>query len=236
MSIYRKYFTVSAADVSMCRAMRPSMLLQLMQEAAFTHNEELGVSREKMLESGLLWMVTHHFVQITRMPSPGEELTLESWPGPTRHVMFPRYSRISDGSGNTLVNASSVWVLADSVTRSIAFPAQYCVSLPGEVTGYEAPIPWRIEEKETDHRQLFTVPFSYADTNGHMNNARYFDLAETCIPAAYESGKLIEMRCEYHRELLPGQTVRIDWGCGDGEFYLCGGDEKPYFRLSMKYE
>lgn len=236
MSIFRKKHTVSAPDVSTGGVMRPSALLQLMQEAAFDHNEELGAGREKMLESGLLWMVTHHFVQITRMPVLGEELTLESWPGPMRYVMFPRYSRITDGSGNTLVNASSVWVLTDNAARRIVSPAQYGISLPGEVTGYEVPIPWRIEEKETDHSQLFTVPYSYVDMNGHMNNARYFDLAEDCVPAAYEGRKLIEMRCEYHRELLSGQTVRIDSGCSGGEFYLCGGDEKPYFRLSMKYE
>lgn len=236
MSVYRKKYKVSNKDVSMHRTMRPSMLLQLMQETASAHNEELGAGREKTFDRGILWMVTHHTVQITRMPVLGEELTLESWPGNSRHVMLPRYSRITDKRGNTLVSSSSVWVLADSTTRSIVSPTQSGISIPGVVTGNEAPIFWRIDEKSTDRSLLFTVPYSYTDINGHMNNARYFDLAEDCIPDSREGRQLLEMRCEYHRELLPGQTIRVDWGCTGSEYYFCGSDEQPYFRLSMKYE
>lgn len=236
MSVYRKIYKVSNKDVSMHRTMKPSILLQLMQEAAFSHNEELGAGCAKTLDSGMLWMVTHHYVQITRMPVYGEELVLESWPGNYRHVMLPRYSRITESGGNTLVNASSVWVLADSTTRSIVSPTQSGISIPGEVTGNEAQIAWRIEEKETNCSLFFTVPYSYVDINGHMNNTRYFDLAEDCIPQAREGKKLLEMRCEYHRELLPGQTIRVDWGCSGSEYYFCGSDDKLYFRLSMKYE
>lgn len=236
MSVYRKIYKVSNKDVSMHRTMRPSMLLQLMQEAASAHNEELGAGREKTFDQGILWMVTHHYVQVTRMPVLGEELTLESWPGNSRHVMLPRYSRITDNRGNTLISFSSVWVLADSTTRSIVSPTQSGISIPGVVTGNEAPIFWRIDEKRTDNSLFFTVPYSYVDINGHMNNARYFDLAEDCIPDSREGRKLLEMRCEYHRELLPGQTIRVDWGCSGSEYYFCGSDEKLYFRLSMKYE
>lgn len=236
MSVYRKKYKVSNRDVSMHRTMKPSMLLQLMQEAAFSHNEELGVGCGKTLDRGILWMITHHYVQIRRMPVYGEELVLESWPGTSRHVMLPRYSRITDSGGRTLVSASSVWVLADSSTRSIVSPAQSGISIPGVVTGNETPISWRIDEKRTDRSLLFTVPYSYADINGHMNNTRYFDLAEDCIPDSREGRKLLEMRCEYHRELLPGQTIRVNWGCSGSEYYFCGSDEKLCFRLSMKYE
>lgn len=236
MSIYIKKYTVSAKDVSMHRTMRPSMLLQLMQEAALDHNEKNGAGRAKTLDRGILWMVTHHYVQIARMPVLGEELTLASWPGDARHVMLPRYSRINDGCGNTLVNASSLWVLADSTTRSIVSPAKFGISIPGEVTGNEAPILWRTDEKATDRSLIFTVPYSYVDINGHMNNVRYFDLAEDCIQSSREGRKLLEMRCEYHSELRLGEEIRVDWGCSNGEYYFCGSDEKLRFRLSMKYE
>lgn len=236
MSIYRKEITVSAKDVSMHRTLRPSMLLQLMQDAAASHNAELGVDRSKTLDNGILWMVTHHFVQITRMPVLGEKLILETWPGDTRYVMMPRYTRITDPQGSTLVSASTVWVLADSIARSVVSPSMYHISIPGEVTGYEAPIPWKMEEKVTDHRLFFTVPYSWVDLNGHMNNTRYFDLAEDCIPASREGRNLLEMQCEYHRELLPGQKIHVDWGCSGSEYYFCGSGDKMCFRLSMKYE
>jgi hypothetical protein len=74
------------------------------------------------------------------------------------------------------------------------------------------------------------------DLNGHMNNARYFDLAEDCIGAAARGLPLKEVRTEYVNEIRFGETATLRWNGDGGEVFLtgeCGG--KPAFRMLLRY-
>ena len=84
--------------------------------------------------------------------------------------------------------------------------------------------------------KAFTVPFSYVDLNGHMNNTRYFDLMEDCIPAAAEGKRLKSISTEYTSEVCLGDVLSLRWGAQEEECYLEGALEKPCFRMRMKYE
>ena len=83
MSIYRQDFQLLSSDVDMSRRMRLSTLFTRLQEAAIAHTIELGVTREKTLDQGLLWAVTQYNVKFNRLPEYDEKVTLLSWPGKT---------------------------------------------------------------------------------------------------------------------------------------------------------
>lgn len=102
-----------ADDVTMFRKLRPSVLLRLIQEISIAHTEALGAGREKTLDKGVLWVVARMKIEINRLPSYDETVTLESFAGKTLRVLFPRYYAMLDESGNTLVKASAVWLLMD---------------------------------------------------------------------------------------------------------------------------
>ena len=98
----------------------------------------------------------------------------------------------------------------------------------------------------------FTVPYSYVDLNGHMNNTRYFDLAEDLIPYAKEGRRLTRVATEFGREIRLGETFAASWGEADGRVYFAGLPSdansanaaggaagtalKPSFRMSLTYE
>ena len=98
----------------------------------------------------------------------------------------------------------------------------------------------------------FTVPYSFVDLNGHMNNTRYFDLAEDMIfsleggfakaaaasaaqPAAKAPApKLI---CsEFSREVRLGETITISLSSDAGKHFILGtaADGKPCFKLRIE--
>ena len=58
MSIYRQDFRLLSSEVDMSRAIRLSTLFTRLQEAAIAHTIELGVTREKTLDLGLLWEIS----------------------------------------------------------------------------------------------------------------------------------------------------------------------------------
>ena len=235
MSIYSTQLRLRNRDVNLHRVLRTSTLFELMQEASIRHTEELGMGREMTLDRGLLWMVTHQQAEITRMPAYDERITLESWPGKTLHLLFPRFYRVLDEQGQVLLRASSLWALVDAGTRRMVFPDRHGIVIEGVETGEEAALPSTPRRASGGEAQTFTVPFSYVDLNGHMNNTRYFDLAEDLIPAAATGRRLCRASVEYACEARLGEKLSVAVEEAGGCFYISGDGEKKIFRMVMEY-
>ena len=235
MSFFRRSIRIRDCDVSVNRALRPSCLFSMLQEASIDHTEQLGAGRSKTLDRGYLWVIARQSVTISRMPVYDEEIMLESWPGEMLHVLFPRYYRILDKNGECLLSASAIWSLINADTRSFVFPESAGINVPGIVTGYEIPLPSGIRRQETASFREFTVPYSYTDINGHMNNIRYLDEAENMIPELAEQRSLRGIDVEYSHEICRGERMTISLGINGSCCYFTGDGEKHYFSLLLSY-
>ena len=223
-------------DVDMFRRLRTSELFKLLQEASIRHTEALGMGREKTLDKGILWVLLMQRAEITRMPCYDEEIVLRSWPGTTMHLLFPRYYSLETAAGEKLLKASALWSLVDAESRKVVFPERYGIEIAGVTTGEEIALPSAIRKQDCSHERDFTVPYSFVDLNGHMNNTRYFDLAEDCVGAAARGLALSEVRTEYVSEVRFGETVRLRWSGDEGEVFLTGDcGEKTAFRMVLRY-
>ena len=233
--IYERSLLLGSEHVDCFRRLRTSTLFELLQTASIRHTEELGMGRDKTLDKGLLWVIARQYVVIDRMPVYDERITLRSWPGETLRVLFPRYYEILTESGETLVRGSAVWSLMDAETRTTVFPDEYGVEIMGVKTGGELPYLTKLAALETPNCFDFSVPYSYVDLNGHMNNTRYFDLVEDHLPAA-KSGKLLrEIHTEYSAEALRDAVLHVAWGEEKGRYYVNGSTQRPCFKMSLTY-
>lgn len=233
--IFEQELLLGSDHVDCFRRLRTSTLFRLLQEASIRHTEALGMGREKTLDRGLAWVVTRQYALIDRMPEFDERITIRTWPGETMHVLFPRYYEIAAEDGKTLARGSALWSLMDRATRSAAFPDEYGIEIAGVETGRELPYLTKLTVLETPNRFAFTVPYSYVDLNGHMNNTRYFDLVEDRLPSA-KSGKILrEVHVEYSAEATLDATLDVAWGEKDGLYYVNGATERPCFRMNLLY-
>ncbi len=235
MSVYREELLLRSKDVDMHRRLRTSELFRLLQEASIRHTEELGMGRDKTLDRGILWVLLLQTAEIGRMPEYDERVVLKNWPGKTMHLLFPRYYRLETAAGEPLLAASALWGLVDMKSRKMVFPERYGVEIEGTVTGEEIAQPTAPRRLTCTESRPFTVPYSYVDLNGHMNNTRYFDLAEDCIPAAAEGKTLRHVKIEYVSEARFGETFTVSWGREGEDWYMTGEGEKPVFRLGLSY-
>lgn len=236
MSVFRRELKIRDCDVTPNRLLRPSSLFSMIQEIAIDHSEELGAGRSKTFDRGFLWVLTRQRVELSRLPEYGERVTLESWPGNTMHMLFPRYYRMLDEDGRTVLSASSIWTLIDAGKRSLINPQKEGILVTGESTGHEIALPSGIRKKPSGICRSFTVPYSYTDLNGHMNNIRYLDEAENMIPEVASSRVLREISVEYAHEILLGETMELSLCCEENTFTFSGDGEKHYFSLQLCYE
>ncbi len=239
MNIDIQPLLLRSKDVDMFRRIRLSRLFELFQEASIRHTEALGMGREKTLDRGILWVLLMQRAEIARMPEYDETIVLKSWPGKTMHLLFPRYYSVETDRGEPLIHASALWSLMDARTRKVVFPERCGVAIEGTETGEEIALPKNLPRLPADAlcaEKEFTVPYSFVDLNGHMNNTRYFDLAEDCLGAAAAGGILQEIETEYASEAPFGSSFVLRWAdSGDGTYRVSGEGEKPVFRMRLKY-
>ena len=227
MEIYSERFPISPEGLC------TGDLFRLMQKISGDHSTLLGYSEEKMEELGVMWVIIRHGVQVLRWPAPGEKILARTWPGPTRHGMCPRFYRLESGTGELLVTGCAVWSVVDRVSRKMVIPAARGVEIPPQVTGLEARRPAAPVRLETKESRIYTVPRQVLDENGHMNNTRYYDLAEDCLGTR---GKPLRAALvEYVAEARLGDELRLGWAWQENRCAICGELSGPAFRMELEY-
>lgn len=214
--------------------MSPGDLFRLIQKLSGDHCRAIGYGEAVMEEKGLMWVITRHAVRLLRPLEPGEELLLRTWPGPTRHGMCPRWYRIESGEGELLGSGCAIWSVVDRVSRKMVSPAERGVEIEPLVNGLEGERPRAPQRLPAGESADYTVPAAVLDENGHMNNTRYYDLAEESMGT--RGRRLRSALAEYSAEARQGDLLRLSWG-EEGGLFCFGGENggSPAFRMNLEY-
>lgn len=227
MEIYEKLMTAPAEGLS------TRELFRWLQDIANEQCVGYHLTGDDLEKKGLMWVVIRYLVRAPRWPEAGEDLTLQTWPGQTRHGMMPRFYRLLDGDGSCILSGSSVWTVVDRQSRKMVIPEEHGVILEALTTGLEERRPPAPAKLPLTHSSLYTVTEDVLDTNGHMNNTRYYDLAERCIGRG--SAHPVRIVTEHQSEIRLGQSMTVSWGQEGERFFLEGVNEGPVFRMELDY-
>lgn len=225
MEPYQMRITVDTAAVDCFGRLKPSQILYYMQTAAEGHCRLLGLDWDTLAKRGLFWAVTRHLVRIARLPRIGETLTVETWPGQTGRVAYPRSCICLDAAGQVCWQSASLWVLMDAQTRAMVLPAKSGISLTGLVRGNELAAPGALPPVQGAHSTVRTVGYSELDRNCHMNNCRYLDWADDLLPADFHRAHPIaEFSVCYHSEAYEGEQIGLSWELAEDSLLRADGD------------
>ena len=209
---YEKRFHIPASAVDCFDRLKPSHILDYMQEVAGDHSAMLGLSRQALVEQGLFWAVIRHRVQITRLPKAGENITVKTWPMPTTRTAYPRSTIIYDEQGKECLRAISLWVLMDRNTRAMVLPGKSGVEVDGLLLGSELAVPGSIAPKALINTQTRPVLFTDLDWNGHMNNCRHLDWTMDLLPSAFHQQRSVTgFTVCYLSEATEGENLTLQW-------------------------
>ena len=187
---------------------QPGSVLRAMQEAGEGHCRRLHLTFEELRRKGVAWVLTRAKVQMDDYPMLGQEVTVRTWPGKTRHTFFPRYFTF-EADGREVGRASSLFVLLDLQTRKIALPSR----LDGEVPAYDIPpalpFPGNIQNLEAEPSRVdYTPVYTDFDMNRHVNNTRYVDWFMNQFPyERHERAVVSELLVHYYFEVTPHEPV-----------------------------
>ena len=216
-SVFQQKYTISAMHTDCFGRAKTSALLYFAQEAAGAHCAQLSLDHKALAKENLFWAVIRNRVQITRLPTLGETITVETWPMPTTRSSFPRSTVAYDETGGELFRCISLWVLVDMDARTMVLPGRSHVALTGALRGGELTLPGSIAPKALENAALRRVGYTELDRNMHMNNTRYLDWIDDLFPSEFHQRHPVrDFTICYLNEARQGEEISIHWQALDG--------------------
>lgn len=210
--IYRETFKIAGNAVDRFNRLRPSSLLDMMQQVATNQCALLKLDWDTMASKGLFWAVTRQQVQILRPVSGGTTITVETWPGVTSRVAYPRSTVGYDEQGNELFRAISLWVLMSIDDRKMVLPGKSGLDFSGIDRGCELAVPGSLAPAKLAGSAKRQVVYSDLDVNGHMSNTRYLDWMMDLLPSVFHAGHtLSEFTVSYLSEGREGEQMDLSY-------------------------
>lgn len=210
-------------------------IINYFQDCSIFQSEKLGYGLKYLKEQKKAWMLSAWQIVIARYPRLGERIVVSTWASGFRGICGDRNFCMRDGEGNVAAYADSLWVYMDLDRKRPVKPgdeekAAYGVSEPLDMC-----LPDRKIELPEKMQSLpaFSVLRGHIDTNEHVNNCQYVQMALEACRDEISVGKL---RVEYKKSAVYGNKVVPKTGT-DGDrtvVELCAADGNPYAIVEFR--
>lgn len=180
--IYEKEFELQLKDIDKNNKMRLSSYLNFMQEIGGLHSKEFGYGLNDELITHKAWVVIAWNLEIFKRPKWNEKILLRSWIGKIDKIYHYRDYEMLDTEGNIIAKAVAQWLMVDTVTKKVQrLDEKHIKEFP--VVNREAfdnnmkKVSLKADVDNAIQIYQYKVQKRDVDTNNHMNNIIYLDLA-----------------------------------------------------------
>lgn len=205
-------------------------IIDYMQDCTNFQSEDLGVGIAWHKKRGLMWVLNSWQIIIESYPKMGETITIGTQAYGFEKMLGFRNFLITDAAGAVVAKANSNWVLMDLERgRPMVVTPEI-----GDVYGQAEPLemeyaPRKIKiDGEGIQKEKFIVREYHLDTNHHVNNRQYVQMAMEFLD---RGAKVRELRVEYKRQAVLGdEMIPVVYEVGEAEkiVLLNAEDGKPY--------
>lgn len=191
---------VTAVDeFDFAERIKPSAILEYFQDLATVHAEEIGIGFETMKERNLCWVLNRLSAVIDRQPEIGEEITLATYPHKPGIADAVRDYYITDSKGRSLIRGTSRWCVLDIQNKAIRrcaalfdYPESAYTTRSAVEGGNPQICDISQSAGDSESASRGKVNITDLDRNGHMNNARYADMAVNAVDYDFYSAHAIK--------------------------------------------
>jgi len=166
---------VESFDVDLCGRLRPHILFSYLLNSAWNHANGSSYGYAELTARNLMWVLIKFQMVVRAQPKWHDRLSIETWGKRIERLYALRDFRVSAPSGETLVSATSSWLILE---KSSGRPQRFDAKADG--------FPWQPQKEEIETnlekvaelqegKQIagFRVHFSDIDVNRHVGSAKY---------------------------------------------------------------
>lgn len=174
-------------------------LIDYFQDCSTFQSEDLGLGLKYLREQHLVWVLASWQIVVDRYPRQGEYVCTGTLPYELKGFMGLRNFAMMAKDGSYLAKANSVWSLLNTDTWKPAVVTQEIkerYSIEERLEMEYAPRKIAIPEGGSD-REGILIRKHHLDTNNHVNNGQYVDIAMDYLPGHF---RVHQTRVEYKQQ------------------------------------
>lgn len=209
-------------------------IINYFQDCSTFQSEDLGVGIDYLKEKQQGWILSSWQIIVNRYPGMGEKIDISTWATGFEGLYGTRNFRMRDEKKETVAYANSIWVFMDMKKGRPVKPdaddiAKYGLDEPLEMeyTSRKITLP-----KETEELAAFPVRKYHIDTNEHVNNCQYVQMA---LEVLTEEIRVRQARVEYKKSAVYGDEIfpKVAREEGRTVVELCDIKGKPYAVVEL---
>ena len=237
--LWEKEYYLRASDFDKFNHIKPSAVLDLFQDAAGQHANELGLGFDEMIKRSYLWVLTKVKFKIISQPISYQKVIIKTWPLPPNRLSYRREYSIENEKGERQIVGSSEWVVIHSEKRRFLsvpdlypFTDGFC-----EETMFEGKL-GKVENFETEETpRIVNAGFSELDVNNHVNNTKYANYVLDAVNPS-NTYELETFQIDFRKEVLGGTQLGIYHIWQDNTILSKGQNENGdiMFACELKYK
>lgn len=176
-------------------------LLNYFQDSSIFHSESLGVGVDYLKEKGMFWALSAWQIVIKRYPALCETVTIGTAPYEFKGFTGNRNFWMKDENGDMIAYANSIWSLIsvkDGRPQKCPPDVMETYKLSPKLEMDYAPRRIAFEGEPVKADPIEVVK-QHLDTNYHVNNGQFVNMAMDFIPMDYQVGQLrVEYKMQAH--------------------------------------
>lgn len=228
---------VRYSEVDENRELTLTGVINYLQDCSTFQSEDMGLGIDFLGSENRAWLLSSWQIAVERYPQLGEQIVISTWPYGFRGIYGYRNFTICDREGNYLVKANSIWFFFDTKLGRPVRPQEHQIcpylerqekQLDMECVSRKLALPDQYEEKPA-----IAVARHHIDTNHHVNNAQYVEIARQVLPGHM---KIRDLQVEYKKAAILGDMIYPRLSTEDGTYTvaLCDGGGNAYAVVRLQ--
>lgn len=181
-------------------------LINYFQDCSTFHSEDVGLGMKYLQERNLVWVLSSWQIIVSRYPVIGERVTIGTLPYDMKSFLGYRNFCMIDEKGCYVAKANTLWSLLNTNTSKPSPVTEDMLQGYGLGEKIEMEYAPRkiIVPQDGAVQDLIVVKKHNIDTNHHVNNQQFVDMAMDFLPEKFTVGQL---RAEYKKQAFLGDVL-----------------------------
>ena len=210
-------------------------LINYFQDCSTFHSEEVGLGMGRLKADRKAWVLSYWQVIVDRYPKLGEQITTGTFPTEFKGLYGNRNFYMKDENGKQIACANSIWVFMDLEKGRPTRPAKEHIEPYGTEEPLDMPYEGRkiLMPENCEEMEPFPVRRYHIDTNEHVNNCQYVQMALEVLPREMS---VRQLRVDYKKSAVLGDIIypKVSRETDRTVVELCDAEGKPYAVVELK--
>ncbi len=233
---YEKDYYLRASDFESNFTLKPSSILDIFQDVAGCHANDLGSGFIDLVKRNLAWVLISTKYELYKNPPMYSTLRAKTWPLKSNGVKFQReYLLYLDGE--LVAKGTSMWTIIDYKERRVSVQKEIYSSMESMATetNFDEKLK-KLSDFESEYSVQVSPKRSEIDINRHLNNIYYSTLVVDNMRSTLNES-VRKFQIDYNKEVLLNDIIDLHFKReGDKVFSKGNVGERNAFIVELELE